>query len=89
MDKSTQIRARVSSDTKEFLERQVRASGLNKDYLVEQALRHYLLALEQIPGEYIIRPKLVVTRESGEAVFRQVESGKPTTSLRDLVRDPD
>jgi hypothetical protein len=87
MKTETQISALVSGDTKELLDRFVRATGLKKGYLVEQALRHHLLALEQIPAEYIVRPALVVTRASGEAALRQAESGKPTGALRKLMGD--
>ena len=87
MDKDTQISAIVSSGTKELLERHVRATGMKKGYLVEQALRHHLLAMEQIPAEYVVRPKIVLTRESGQAVLGQIESGKATAALRELMRD--
>ena len=83
--KDTQISALVSAGTREMLERHVRATGLKKGYLVEQALRHHLLALEQIPAEYVIRPKLVVTRESGRALLEPDQSA-PTAALRKLMR---
>ncbi|MFM9972803.1 MAG: hypothetical protein ACKVQK_30885 [Burkholderiales bacterium] len=84
--KETQISAQVSAGTRDMLERHVRATGLKKGYLVEQALRHHLLALEQIPAEYVIRPKLVVTRDSGKALIEQAES-PPPEALRELMRD--
>lgn len=84
--KETQISALVSAGTREMLERHVRATGLKKGYLVEQALRHHLLALEQIPAEYVIRPKLVVTRESRRALLEPDKSA-PTAALRELMRD--
>ncbi|MSQ51546.1 MAG: hypothetical protein EXR28_06630 [Betaproteobacteria bacterium] len=84
--KKTQISALVSSDTREMLERRVRATGIKKGYLVEQALHHYLLAMEQIPAEYIIRPKLVVTRGSGRTLF-ETDKTAPSTALRELMRD--
>jgi hypothetical protein len=89
MKTETQISALVSRETRDLLERHVRATGLKKGHLVEQALRHHLLVLEQIPAEYIVRPRLVVTRTSGDAALRQAESGKPTKALRDLMRDGD
>jgi len=36
-----------------------------------------------------VHPKLVVTRRSGAAILKQIKSGKPTKSLRDLMRDRD
>ncbi len=89
MDKETQISALVSRATREMLERHVRASGVKKGHLVEQALQHYLVALEHLPADVIVHPKLVVTRRSGEQLLRHARSGKPTKALRNLMRDGD
>lgn len=89
MEKESQISALVSPATRELLERHVRASGVKKGHLVEQALQHYLLALEQLPADVIVRPRLVVTRKSGEAILKQARTGKPTKALRSLMRDGD
>jgi hypothetical protein len=89
MDKETQISALVSRTTKDLLDRHVRATGVKKGHLVEQALRHHLQALQELPADIIVHPKLVVTRKSGEPILKQIESGKPTAALRDLMRDGD
>lgn len=89
MDKATQISALVSQETKELLERHVRATGVKKGHLVEQALRHHLRALQELPADVIVHPRLVVTRKSGKAIIEQMEQGKPTDALRDLMRDGD
>lgn len=89
MEKESQISALVSPATRELLERHVRASGVKKGYLVEQALQHYLVALEQLPADVIVHPKLIVTRKSGEAILKQVRAGKPARALRELLRDGD
>jgi hypothetical protein len=89
MEKETQISAIVSQSTKDLLDRHVRATGVKKGYLVEQALRHHLQALHELPAEVIVHPKLVVTRRSGEAIIKQMKSGKPTKALRDLMSDGD
>ncbi|HXH40815.1 MAG TPA: hypothetical protein VNN08_19465 [Thermoanaerobaculia bacterium] len=89
MEKETQISAIVSQSTRDLLERHVRATGIKKGYLVEQALRHHLQALHELPAEIIVHPKLVVTRRSGEAIVKQMKSGKPTKALRDLMGDGD
>ncbi len=89
MSQAIQISAFVSSATKELLERQVRATGVKKGHLVEQALRHYLQALQELPADVIVHPKLVVTRESGRVILKQMETGRPTDALRDLMRDGD
>jgi hypothetical protein len=89
MEKETQISALVSRTTRDLLERHVRATGVKKGHLVEQALRHHLQALQALPADVIVHPKLVVTRTSGAAILKQVKAGKPTKSLRDLMRDRD
>jgi hypothetical protein len=86
MEEETQISALISRTTKELLERHVRATGLKKGWLIEQALRHHLRALQELPVDMIVHPKLVVTRRSGEAVLRRIKTGKPTKALRDLMR---
>ena len=89
MEKQTQIAAFISLATRDRLERHSRSTGVKKGHLVEQALQHYLVALEQLPADVIVHPKLVVTRASGEAILRQTQTGKPTKALRDLMRDGD
>lgn len=89
MENSTQISALISLSTKELLEQHVRATGVKKGYLVEQALRHHLQALNELPADVIIHPKLVVTRKSGQAILEHMESGKPASALRSLIRDGD
>jgi hypothetical protein len=89
MNKEIQISALVSQSTKDLLDRQVRASGVKQGHLIEQALRHHLLALEQLPADAIIHPKVVVSRRSGEEILKQVNGAKPTKALRELMRNGD
>lgn len=89
MDKETQISAIVSQSTRDLLERHVRATGVKKGHLVEQALRHHLQALNELPTDVIIHPKIVVTRRSGAAIMKKMKTGKATKALRDLMRDGD
>ena len=89
MESATQISALVSRTTKELLERLVRATGVKKGYLVEQALRHHLQALQELPADVIVHPTLVVTRKSGKTILQQTARGKPSRALRSLMRDGD
>ncbi len=89
MEKETQISALVSRTTKELLERHVRATGVKKGHLVEQALRHHLEALQELPADVIVHPKIVVSRKSGDALLEEIEKGKANEALRDLMRDGD
>lgn len=87
MEKETQISALVSPSTKALLERHARATGVKKGHLIEDALRHHLHALHELPADVIVKPRLVVTPRSGDAILKQVASGKPTAKLRRLMRD--
>jgi hypothetical protein len=87
MERGTQISALVSRATSDLLERHVRATGVKKGYLVEQALRHHLQALQELPADVVVHPKLVVTKKSGAAILTHIRKGKPTPALRDLLRD--
>ena len=89
MARDTQISAQISETTRELMEKHVRKTGVKKGHLVEQALQHYLLALEELPAEYVIHPRIVVSRKTGEEMLRQAESAKPTPALRKLMRDGD
>jgi hypothetical protein len=87
--KETQISALISQTTRDLLEKHVRATGVKKGYLVEQALLHHMQALEELPAELIIHPRIVVSRKTGEAILEQMKSAKPSPALRKLMRDGD
>jgi len=86
MEKETQISAIVSVTTKNLLEKHVRATGIKKGHLVEEALRHHLQALQELPADVILHPKVVVSRPSGEALVQRMTSRpRPTKALRKLM----
>jgi hypothetical protein len=87
MERDKQISALVSRTTSDLLERHVRATGVKKGHLVEQALRHHLQALQELPADVVVHSKLVVTKKSGDAILKHIRRGKPTPALRDLLRD--
>lgn len=87
MPKQTQISALISKTTRILLEKHVRATGVKKGHLVEQALLHHMQALEELPVDFIIHPRVVVSRKVGEALLQQLKSAKPTPALRRLMRD--
>lgn len=89
MAKETQISAQISETTRELLEKHVRRTGIKKGHLVEQALLHHLQALDELPVEYVIHPRVVVSRKTGEEMLRKAESAEPTSALRELMRDGD
>jgi len=87
--KVTQISAQISPTTRVRMEKHVRQTGIKKGHLVEQALLHHLQALDELPAELIIHPRIVVTRKTAEKLLRSGNSAKPTPALRDLMRDGD
>lgn len=85
MEREAQISAVIPATTRDLLERHVRATGMKKGRLIENALRHHLLALQELPADVIVHPKIVVTRASGEQILKRMRSAKPTRALRDLM----
>lgn len=81
-----QINARVSEETKKLLEKECQATGVKKEFLVEEALLHHLQALQALPQDVIIRPRVVISPASAEAVVAEMENPQPTEALRDLMR---
>ena len=87
MSSQTQISAHVAASTKRELDEYAEAHGLKQGFLVEEALRHHLRALRELPADVIIPTRVVVTRESGERILeRLAKPGKPTRALRELFK---
>ena len=84
MAKDIQISAFVSRETRDELDRFVRATGMKKAFVIEQALRNHLHALREIPPEFAIPARVVLTRESFERVVREVR--RPSRPTPDLVK---
>lgn len=83
--REVQISAVIPATTRDLLERQVRATGVKKGRLIENALRHHLLALQELPADVIVPARIVVTRRSGHCVLRRIGSAKPTRTLHELM----
>ena len=91
MAKTTQVSAQLSAPTRELLEKYVRATGVKKQHLIEQALLHHLQALQELPADIIVPARLVLTKRSGEEILdRLAARRRPTRALRALmVKDAD
>jgi predicted DNA-binding protein len=86
--KTTQISARVTLETKQRLERYVRATGVTRAHLIEQALLHHLQALEDLPADIIVPARVVLTRESAERVRDLISHPPaPTEAMKRLFDD--
>ena len=53
---------------------------------VEQALLHHLQALEELPAEYVIHPRIVVSQKTGEEMLKRADTVEPTPALRKRMR---
>ena len=88
MTRSTQISASISQETKDLLEKHVKATGIKKGHLIESALRNHLRALHELPADVLVPARLVLTRQSFKDVVNRIHSpGPPTDDLRDLMSD--
>ena len=84
-DQTTQISAHISETTSSELDRYVDARGLKKGYVIEQALRHHLRALRDLPPDVIVPPQIVVSAETAEHLADRMERPrKPTPAMRAL-----
>ena len=87
MEKECQISALVSPATRVLLEQHVRATGMKKGRLVEQALLHHLRALQDLPADAMILPRLTVSRRSGEGIVERLSTPpRPAKRLRALLK---
>jgi hypothetical protein len=88
---ATQISAFVSSETKEQIERYTRATGVKKNHLIEEALRHHLAALHELPADVIVHPRIVVTAAAAKELVKHLtRRPKPNAKLKALMtRDDD
>ena len=65
--------------------RYVDAHGLKKGYVIEQALRHHLRALKELPADVIVPPQLVVSSATAEHLATRMEKPRrPTPAMRKL-----
>jgi len=89
MAKEVQISAQISASTRDMLEKYSRQTGIKKGYLIEQALLHHLQALNELPAEYIVKPRIVISRKTALEMRRKAKNPQPTAALRKLMRDGD
>ena len=81
-----QISAVISSATKKLIEEYSEATGVKKGRMVELALLHHIRALQEIPADLIVPPRLVVTKESGKDIAAMLEKPpKPTRAMKELM----
>ena len=85
-----QISAEISEGTRQLLERYSRAHGIKKQFLIESALLHHIQALEELPANIIVPPRIVVSAATGRKIAELVRKRqKPTRELVELMRGGD
>lgn len=85
---TAQISAYIAEDLKSELDRFARVTGQTRAHVVEQALRHHLQALTELPPEAVVPRRMVLTSESAALVADRVERPRaPTEAMTRLFRD--
>lgn len=85
--RTTQISAHIAESTSAELDHYVDARGLKKGYVIEQAIRHHLRALRELPPDVIVPPQVVVSADTGAHLAERMENPrKPTPAMRALFR---
>ena len=77
--RNVQISAIVSRETRTLLDQATAARGLKKGHVIEEALLHYLHALQELPSDVIVPARLVLTPESGRHVVDRVVHPRDAT----------
>jgi predicted DNA-binding protein len=88
MSTNTQVSAYISEETKEQIEAYTKRHGVKKAYLIEEALKHHLQALREIPADLIISSRLVLSNEAMARIAERTAAKKqPTEALKALFRE--
>lgn len=81
-----QISAQISEAAKRRLDQYARETGIKKGRVIEDALVAHLDALDEIPADYIVPTRIVVSPESWEWIVDEIERpSEPTPALRELM----
>ena len=87
MERESQISAVVSATTRTLLEKYVRATGVKKGHVIQEALLHYLRAVDALPADAMVPARIVISRRSGEEIRKRLAAPRrPTTQLRALLK---
>jgi uncharacterized protein (DUF1778 family) len=81
-----QISAQISEATKRRLDQYAHETGMKKGRVVEDAITRHLDALDELPAEYIVPTRIVVSADSWDTIVEQIENPtEPTPELRELM----
>ena len=83
---ATHISAYISNETNLSVENYVKKSGINKGFLIEDALLHHLQTLKEIPQDVIIPTRIQITNSSMEQLLALLEHApEPAPELTALM----
>lgn len=81
-----QISAQISEAAKRRLDQYARETGMKKSRVVEDAITRHLDALDELPPDYIVPARIVVSAETWETIVERIEQpAEPTPALRELM----
>ncbi len=84
--KKTQISAHISEGTKSKLDHISQTRGMRKAFVMEQALLYHLRALEELPEEAFLPPRLVLSQNSfGQLIEFIGNPPLPTKTMQELM----
>lgn len=87
MPTDAQVSATISPATKDELDRVTEQLGLEKDFVVEQALLFFMESRRELPDEAFIPMRLVLDDERFDELVARLESpAPPTDRLVELMR---
>jgi hypothetical protein len=89
MSATDQLSTPITRETRELLDRYSKRTGIKKGYLVEEALRSYLLAQEGLPRDVVVPSTLELTGPASRKFVRELRGAKPNAALKKLMRDGD
>lgn len=86
-ERPVQISAIVSKETQQLLDEYSQETGIKKGRVIEAALRQHLLALMELPAEYIVPARIVLSPQEGKRVLALIDRPPPPTSaMKKLMR---
>ncbi len=89
MNTLDQLSTPITRETREMLDRYSKRTGIKKGYLIEEALRSYLIAHEGLPRDLVVPSTLELTAASSKRFVRELKARKPNAALKKLMRDGD
>ena len=82
---SVQISAYIGENVKQKLEDYSTNHGMKKGYLIENAIEHYLQALQELPSNVIVPSSISISSKTYEKI-EQLNQSNPNEKLTQLLK---